>query len=334
MTVKISDADFVEAWKRAGSSPSAVAKLTGLTIGGVYRRRNFIAMKGVILPTVSGSPNRHGRNGLGQAGWQQAPNEYKPRIDETVRDGVVMVASDCHYWPGIITLAHKAFVALARELQPKMIVLNGDIFDGARISRHDPMGWQKLPTVLEELEACKARLAEIERAAPKAKKRRTVGNHDSRFDRRLATETSDFDGVPGFSLRDHLKTWGESYSVMLNEELGHPVMIRHAMRGGIHAVWNNTLHAGVSIVTGHLHAQLCRPFTDYRGTRYGVDCGTLADIDGPQFSYTMDGPVNWRSGFAVLTFDKAGRLLPPELCEVQRFGKEQRAIFRGQVVSL
>jgi hypothetical protein len=152
------------------------------------------------------------------------------------------------------------------------------------------------------------------------------------MDRRLATESPEFGGVEGFRLQDHIKNWSMSYSVMINEDLPNPVMVKHALKGGVHAVYNNTLHAGVSIVTGHLHAQLCRPFTDYRGTRYGVDAGFLADPKDPAFAYTMDNPLNWRSGFAVLTFDSQGNLFPPELCEVQIIGKKKRAIFRNEIV--
>jgi hypothetical protein len=58
-----------------------------------------------------------------------------------------------------------------------------------------------------------------------------------------------------------------------------------------------------------------------------VDTGTLAEPYGPQFGYTEANPVNWCSGFAVLTY-KDGKLLPPELCEVI----EGKAYFRGEQI--
>ena len=329
MPLKISESDFLGAWEKLGNV-SDVAKFLGLSDRAVSSRRtNLERIRGVTLKSIP-KPGYEGRST--HHGWEAPGHAYKPRHNDTVTDGIVLVFGDAHYWPGEPPLAHTALLKLAKTLKPKMIVANGDIFDGATVSRHDPLGWQKLPTAAEEIAIVKQRLAEIDRAAPNAIKRKTVGNHDSRFDRKLASMVSEMSDIEGFRLEDHLKGWPMSYSVMLNEDLGEPVMIRHAMRGGIHAVYNNTLHAGVSIVTGHLHAQLIRPFTDYRGTRYGVDHGVLADIDHASFSYTMDGPVNWRSGFAVLTFDRAGRLLPPEVCEVQRVGKVRRAMFRGQVV--
>jgi hypothetical protein len=106
------------------------------------------------------------------------------------------------------------------------------------------------------------------------------------------------------------------------------VCIKHRWKGGVHATHNNTLGAGTSIVTGHLHSLKVSAYTDYNGTRYGVDTGTLAEIDGDMFmNYTEDNPKNWRSGFAVLSFHK-GKLLPPELVEVIEDGM---VAFRGQV---
>ena len=54
----------------------------------------------------------------------------------------------------------------------------------------------------------------------------------------------------------------------------------------------------------------------------------MADVDGPQFSYAEDNPKPWCSGFAVLTFDKQGRLLEPELVRVM-YGA---AYFRGEAI--
>jgi hypothetical protein len=89
--------------------------------------------------------------------------------------------------------------------------------------------------------------------------------------------------------------------------------------------------SGTSIVTGHLHSLKVTPYTDYNGTRYGVDTGTLADIDGKQFiDYLEDNPVNWRSGFSVLTF-RDSRLLLPELAIKHSEGMLD---FRGQLIDV
>jgi hypothetical protein len=89
--------------------------------------------------------------------------------------------------------------------------------------------------------------------------------------------------------------------------------------------------SGKTIVTGHLHQLKVTPLSDYNGRRYGVDSGTLADPYGPQFeAYTEQNPMNWASGFVVLTF-KDGRLLPPELVTVMDDGV---VAFRGELIEV
>jgi hypothetical protein len=98
----------------------------------------------------------------------------------------------------------------------------------------------------------------------------------------------------------------------------------------MHAPHNNTLWAGRTVVTGHLHSQKVVPLTDYAGTRWGVDCGTLSHARQAQFGYSEDNPLNWRSGFAVLTW-KGGELLPPELVTVWD-EKKGLVWFRGELI--
>jgi hypothetical protein len=77
-----------------------------------------------------------------------------------------------------------------------------------------------------------------------------------------------------------------------------------------------------------LHSLKVTPFADYNGNRFGVDTGTLAEPNGPQFKdYLEDSPTNWRSGFAILTFHN-GRLMWPELVHKWAEGQVE---FRGKV---
>jgi hypothetical protein len=105
------------------------------------------------------------------------------------------------------------------------------------------------------------------------------------------------------------------------------VVVKHRWKGGIHATHNNVVNAGLSIVTGHLHALKVTPFSDYTGNRFGVDTGTLAEPYGEQFGYMEENPANWRSGFIVLTF-RDGRLLWPDVAHAFAPGKIE---FRGKI---
>ena len=318
--MKITESEFIEAWKTYGSAV-AVADHFGIDVRNIHKRRRSIeARNGIqLIGVAKNSPDAkivYPANGV--------------RATTEIDSGVVLVASDCHYWPDVISTAHRAFVKLVKELSPKIVVINGDAFDGASISRHPAGGtWQSLPSVKQELEACQDRLEEIQKAATGAQLHFCWGNHDLRFNARLQQQVGDtFKGVMGMSLNEHFPLWRFSMSLMINDN----TMIKHRYHNGIHAIYNNILKSGCSMVTGHLHSLKVTPFTDYNGSRYGVDTGTLAQVDADAFTYSEDNPANHRSGFAVLTFHN-GKLMPPELCEV--IDEDEGIVyFRGQVISV
>lgn len=254
--------------------------------------------------------------------------ENPARVHFNIENGVALVFSDAHYYPGEPSTAHRALLQAIKEFRPRVIVANGDVFDGASISRHPRIGWDNKPTVKEELEAVELRLGEVEKAAAGyARLIWPLGNHDVRFETYLAANAPQFQGVSGFTLKDRFPLWTPCWRCEVNAgEDGHTV-IKHRWKNGIHAAHNNTVNGGVSFVTGHLHSLKVTPFTDARGTRYGVDTGTLAEVSGPQFvDYLEDGVTNWRSGFALLAF-RHGRLLPPETVQVTAPGM---VAFRGK----
>jgi predicted phosphodiesterase len=246
----------------------------------------------------------------------------KGRKEVELRNGVVLVFSDAHYWPGAASTAHRALLKFSRKLKPTLIVANGDVLDACAISRHPPIGWNKLPSVKEELDVCKERLGEVVKAAPHARRFHLLGNHDARFETRLAQVAPEFKDVHGISLSDHLTGWEPGWALHINDN----TVIKHRYKGGVHAPYGNTVSAGRSMITGHLHSQKVTPFTDYNGTRYGVDTGCLADPYHDAFQdYTEDNSKDWRSGFCVLTFHN-GTILPPELVTVM---DETHVYFRG-----
>lgn len=240
---------------------------------------------------------------------------YPVQLQYRITDGDVLIYSDAHFWPMVKSRAYDAMLVALKKIKPKAVIGNGDLLDGAKISRHDPIGWDDLPKFEDELHEAKMRQAEIARAAPGSEKFGVIGNHDARFEKYVIKHAKELEGVDGMRLADHFPNWKICWSVKINDD----VVVKHRFRGGVHATYNNTLHAGMTIVTGHLHSQNVRAKTDYRGTRWGVDAGCLADPGGPQFLYLEANPVDWRSGFCVLSF-RDGVLLPPQLATVLNDG--------------
>ena len=305
-----------------------VARTYGTSERNVHRRR-IQAEADLGRPIHSpGGTGSSGQRKKEYADLQEVGFEAKEAISFNIKDGTILIGSDCHYWPGLISTAHRGFVKFCKKLKPKAVIMNGDVLDGATISRFPPPGWEYQPELIHELEACYDRLKEIKQAAGKARRIWTYGNHDQRFELKLATLTREYAGVKGFHLHDHFNDWERCWLVDVNADHHSRTVIKHRFKGGVHATYNNVIHSGVNMVTGHLHSAKITPKTNYRGTLYGVDCGTLAEPKGRQFtSYTEGGPTDWRSGFAVLTF-KDNQLLMPELCLTVEKGKMQ---FRGEV---
>ena len=316
----LNDQEFIEAWNKHKDG-EAMAKAIGADYRNLMKRRRRIEMRYKIQLTTN---NR-------QREYMQTAHTHSARYMAGIENGTVIVFSDAHFLPGVRTTAFKGLLWAIESFKPKAVVCNGDAFDGGSISRFPRIGWDRKPSILQELQACEASLGEIEETAKKARHNVKLvwplGNHCARFENRLAQVAPEFEGVKGFHLKDHFPEWQPCWSVWLTEN----VVVKHRYKGGIHATHNNTVGSGKTIVTGHLHSLKVTPYTDYNGTRYGVDTGTLADTEGPQFvDYLEDSPTNWRSGFVVLTFVN-GELLMPEL--VQKWN-EGRIQFRGQIIDV
>ena len=309
----ISNEEFIELWK-VHKSAAKIARITGISERNVHHRRRDIEAKYDTVLVASSN-----KNSVAQA---------YGHINLGMENGTVIVFSDAHFQLGRRTTAFKALLWLIGELKPKVVINNGDAFDGAQASRFPANGWDVTPTIIQELNACKMFLGEIQEAAGDAKLIFTLGNHDARFSTRLATVAPEFQGVEGFRLEDHFPDWTHVVSCMVSDSL----MVKHRWRSGVHATHNNAVNSGVSFVTGHLHSLKVNGWTDYTGTRWGVDTGTLAEPFGDQFTYSENSPRNWRSGFAVLNLID-GHLLMPELCMVSDLGTDL-VEWRGELIDV
>ncbi len=252
-----------------------------------------------------------------------------PQRNFNLKDGIVIDFSDSHILPKQdLSLAAKALLLVLKDLKPNIVVNGGDTIDFASISRHEKLGWNEQFTIKEELEAAADFLKMVQKATPGSKFIHIAGNHDDRFNKILANKMPQFKGVKGFNLIDHIPSGWEYLMAMT---INNNTMFLHAINGGVHAGYNNVMKAGMSVITGHTHQLEVKPYTDYKGTRYGVQTGTLATIqNNPLFAYTMGSPLNWMAGFVVLTYVNS-ILQFPEVCSIN---SEGQAFFRGKILNL
>jgi hypothetical protein len=320
---KYSDEQFIEVWNKHHSHLRVAKELGLLPRGVAYRRERIQKRHGILLPVFD-----H-RKSYDQSMYV---TEDRVEVKLKLKDGVILVAGDQHYWPGQVPVMHRAFVYLSKKIKPFAQVWNGDAFDGSAISRFPSIGWEKKPTVQEELETVRDRSDEILRASPNSKRIWNAGNHDLRFESRIAAVASEYRGVQGIHLKDHFPEWQPAWFVTVNEGTQSHTEIRHREKGGIHASYNNTKDSGVSMVTGHDHVADVKAFDDRRGRRYGVRHGMTADSPrDPQFVNYLEGrKPSWQAALAILTY-KNGVLLQPELALRH---DDDSFEFRGEIIKV
>ena len=276
-------------------------------------------------------------NELHQRNKELARQRGGARAMLPIEDGCVMVVSDQHYYPGKApSRSHLASVILAKKLKPYAVIANGDAIDGACISRWPSSSFTDMhnrPTVLAELDEAAARLKDYERLKSVKYRIWNLGNHDARFETRLAEKVPEYSGVNGFTLKEHYPAWLPAWRTDICAAPDTPaaVIVKHRYKGGMHAGQNNVLWAGTSVVTGHDHMLKAYAISTTTGLHWGIHAGTMAPTDSAQFThYTEDNPVNWQEGFVFLHF-RNGRFTGPELVYVAPDG---RVLFRGEEVTL
>jgi hypothetical protein len=309
------DEEFIRVWQELKSA-TKVAEFFKQDVRSVYTRRKSMEEKYKISLDASNRNFKPTR--------LVTPGNMRRELN--IDFGMVVVFSDAHFWPDEPTPAYRALLKFLEMHKQDIVcvVNNGDAFDGASISRFPSINFNKLPTVKEELEACQISLTEIEnRVLKQTLLIWPMGNHDARYEQLIVNKAPELQGLKGTQLRDYFPLWQPCYSFWVNGD----TVIKHRYKGGAMAGRNNTLHGGTNFVTGHTHVGCVNPFTDYNGTRYGVQTGTLANPLGRQFEYAEDSPKDWMACFAVLTFYD-GKLLMPELCKVW---DDDHFEFRGEV---
>ena len=128
---RCSDEDFIDLWHKHQSA-TKLSKILDVDLRNVQNRRKRIEARYNIKLIAKDKPST-----------RLTIPENKVRTNLSIEDGLIIVGSDCHYWPGYVSTAHRAFVHLIKKLKPSGIVLNGDIMDNATISQHNRIGWDK-----------------------------------------------------------------------------------------------------------------------------------------------------------------------------------------------
>lgn len=280
-------ADLVE---KKGLMVEELAKRLGLKSRAIYAKRDRTQ---TALGIVLRANHYHAR----------AP-DLMPVYEHTTLQGPIhaLIGSDWHIWPGQYSRSEEAFYKALESDKFDAVILNGDVTDQCRVSRHDPLYAVETPSLADELSEAQGRLKTVSKLAkkknPAVRLLWNMGNHDVRAWRQVAMLAPEI--APMFDFEKLFPDWEFGNSIAINDN----VIIKHRWHNGLHAALNNVRNSGKSIITGHTHRLCVTPWGDYSGVRYGIECGTLADPRGPQFAFVENNPVNWCPGFIELFADE------------------------------
>lgn len=301
----IPDSVFIKTWQQF-HSPQRVATALGVPIRRVYHQRVRIERRGTALQTIS-----TGKSNLNSP--YSPPAHFERRRLFEVTDGTVVVFSDPHWVPDHSTVGQAALERVIGLVKPKLIVCGGDAVDGDTASRFDPTrGHHKRFTLREELDCVKEHLEAIQQVAGQAQLAWTLGNHDVRLSRFVATRAPELLDMPATRLEEWYPAWPLSWTVEINSGTPGMTVIRHRNQAGM--LHLQAQKAGCHYVHGHLHRINVHTAAGFNGFRYSVDAGSLADPDSNAFDYA-EGNAPHCQGFVVLTF-RGGFLMPPELVQI------------------
>lgn len=250
----------------------------------------------------------------------------------TVRTAVVV--SDIHapyHDEDAVSIAQQ----VTKDLQPNILVANGDIVDGYPISRFlkDPT---RLDGLQDELNTASTILKGFRDASPKTKRFMTEGNHEARLHKTIAT----MDGPARELARLNSFQEAMSWKTLLNlDTLGYQwvgesdqpavniipqVLVKHGSvvrkYSGYTAKgeYENYHRSGTS---GHTHRLSQYYHTSLGEPHLWVETGCLCNLKPDYVRFP-----NWQQGFAV--FSWVGDSLPSvELVHIVK----GRAVFRGNV---
>lgn len=318
---KVSDQEFIKLWHSVGS-PAELARIIGVAETNIYARRKRVEKRlGITLQTVAAN---------GRDYPYSPPTQFERRRLFTVKDGSVVIFSDPHWLPDHSTVGQEALERVIKKVKPVGIICGGDAADGDTISRYDPTrGHHKRFTVREEMECVKMHFdsldAVIDRFCPNAFRAWTLGNHDVRLSRFVATRAPEMLDMPYTRLEDWVPRWPLSWTVEINSNTPGMTVVRHRNQAGMLHLQGQK--AGCHYVHGHVHKLNVHTLATFSGYRFSVDTGSLADPESGGFDYG-EGGANHCQGFAVLTY-RDYKLLMPELVYVQ----DGTAYFRNEVIA-
>lgn len=235
----------------------------------------------------------------------------------------VVVGGDAHF-PFEDKRTVDIFLKVIQDLQPKIVILLGDIPDFYEISSYskNPL---RLTNLQMEIDSAARFLDDVRSACGKADIHYTAGNHESRLQRYIANRSPELASLRSLRIEQLLNI--EKNNIKYTEanfKIGNLHYI-HGRRVSKHSAYSakaNMDDMGVSLISGHVHRMGIHYRTTWAGQFMAIENGTLAASGQEYMGATVP---NWQQGFSVINYFNSD--FWPELVNIAN-GK---AVFRGNL---
>jgi predicted phosphodiesterase len=233
----------------------------------------------------------------------QMPESYAETFEPyEIKQSRILILSDLHF-PYQDNKAIQLAINYGKEKKVNCILINGDLIDFAKISRHET-DWRHR-SVSVEFEAVRQFLTELRKHFPNAKIIFKEGNHDERWEKWLFLKAPEIFDDSEFKLETRLRL-GELHIDIVKDKL--PVKIGklnvlhgHELQGGggVNPARATFLKTIDNVLIGHCHRTSQHTEPTFGGnvivtTSQGCLCGM----------YPMFARVNkWNLGFSFVELD-------------------------------
>ena len=265
----------------------------------------------------------------------RSTNRWERRYRD--RQGVkhVLVGSDFH-GQFVDPLALRVFLDVAADVQPDVVVLNGDVVDFPQVSRFTHMPGAGSLSLQDELDYVREKIVRrVREAAPDAALLWVIGNHEHRLVRYLADTAPELASLRCLSwdkllgvdeyqvemvfggnfMAPRQRDRADNYRRKTSKVLYDSLVVTHGQSIAGNAMKVELERFGMSGTSGHTHRPgiftrptLAQPYLSWTSTPMMAGFAVGKDY--------VDGPSGWTMGFGLFTIDPATGVVIPHLVPV------------------
>ena len=237
-------------------------------------------------------------------------NKKVKDLEIEIKDGLIAVASDFHV-PFQDDTAVDAFINYCHEVNPKCIIINGDLVDMYMLSRF-AKGEGRNP--MAEIELARDILKALRTNCPNSEIYYVIGNHEQRLEKTILTKAPELaslieDIFSIFKLDEINITGCGSLTINDNFVFKHGTLLGN--KSGLSAI-KEMENSYMSGATGHTH-RLAKYIARKAGRKFiWLETGCLCSME-PEY---MLNP-NWQQGFGMIQIENK-KVKRAEVIEIEQ----------------